>query len=45
MPRIDYYPSRQAIEAISARTFPYAGGDFSSVIDRLVLAGAATLPE
>jgi hypothetical protein len=45
MPRIDYYPSRQAIEAICARMFPHVDGDFGSVIDRLVLAGAAKLPE
>lgn len=45
LPRIDYYPSRQAVEAICARTFPYAGGDLSSVIDRLILAGAAKVPE
>ena len=39
-PRIDYYPSKSAQAAIDARTGYFAGGDFSAVIDKLVLAGA-----
>jgi hypothetical protein len=43
-PRIDYYPSKEARAVIEAQCYPAAGGDFSSVIDNLVLA-AADLPE
>jgi hypothetical protein len=43
--RIDYYPGEDAQRIIDARTFPAAGGDYSSVIDALVLAGAGRLPE
>lgn len=38
--RIDYYPSEKAQSVIDARTRPFVGGDYSSVIDALVLAGA-----
>lgn len=43
--RIDYYPSKDAQAVIDARTRPFVDGDYSSVIDRLVLAGAGGLPE
>lgn len=43
--RIDYYPGSDAQRIIDARTFRAVGGDFSSVIDALVLAGAGELPE
>ena len=43
--RIDYYPGEDAQRIIDARTFPAAGGDYSGVIDALVLAGAGRLPE
>jgi hypothetical protein len=44
--RIDYYPSREAAAIIDARRFPAAGGDYSSAIDRLILAGVSQeLPE
>ncbi len=43
--RIDYYPSKDAMAAIMARTGPFAGGDYSSVIDDLVLTAAGSLPE
>ena len=44
-PRIDYTPSKEARAAILALTFPSAGGDQSSVIDRLILSAAGELPE
>ena len=34
--RIDYYPSKAALEVITAQTHGYAGGDYSSVINRIV---------
>lgn len=37
MRRIDYYPSQEAAEAIDALCGPYAGGDYSSVINALIL--------
>lgn len=44
--RIDYYPSEAARAAINANLAPRVGGDFSSVIDRLILqSGAGSLPE
>lgn len=44
--RIDYYPSPEAAEVIDASCFPGTGGDYSSVIDALILAAAqAGLPE
>lgn len=36
--RIDYYPSPEAAKVIDGLTGRYAGRDYSSVIDRLVLA-------
>ena len=41
--RIDYYPGKDAQAIIDSRTGHYAGGDYSSVIDALVLAGAAAI--
>lgn len=38
--RIDYYPSEDAQAAIDARTHGFAGGDYSSVIDALIVSGA-----
>ena len=38
--RIDYYVSEAALAIINARTTNSVGGDHSSVINRLVLAGA-----
>ena len=35
--RIDYYPSKEALQAIEERCYRYAGGDYSSVINRLIL--------
>ncbi len=43
--RIDYYPSKAAQAVIDARTGRLAGGDYSSVIDRLILTAAGELPE
>lgn len=42
--RIDYYPSKEAQVVIDARTRPFVGGDYSSVINDLI-AKAADLPE
>jgi hypothetical protein len=42
--RIDYYPSKEARAVIESLWQPCAGGDYSSVIDSLVL-GTADLPE
>ena len=39
-PRIDYYPSDKALRIIGAQR-----GDYSSVIDELVLIAAGELPE
>lgn len=44
-PRIDYYPGKDALAAINASAGNYPGGDFSSVIDRLILSAAGELPE
>lgn len=35
-PRIDYYPSKAALEIIRGCTHGYAGGDYSSVINQIV---------
>lgn len=43
--RIDYYPSREAAEVIDAYASHRNGTDYSSVIDRLVLAAVDELPE
>ncbi|MEO8804128.1 MAG: hypothetical protein ABI304_01970 [Rudaea sp.] len=43
--RIDYYPSKRAQALIDSRTGHFAGGDYSTVIDALVLAGAEGFPE
>lgn len=43
--RIDYYPSKDAQAIIDARTGHFVGGDYSSVIDALVLTGAESFPE
>jgi len=44
-PRIDYCPSKAAQAAIDARAGCFAGGNYSAVIDALVLAGAGQFPE
>jgi len=44
-PRIDYYPSGAARAVIMANAGNHPGGDFSTVIDRLILSGAGELPE
>jgi len=44
-PRIDYYPSKAAQAAIETRAGCFAGGNYSAVIDALVLAGAEEFPE
>lgn len=41
--RIDYYPGNDAQAIIDARTRPSCGGDYSSVIDALLLAGASAI--
>lgn len=44
--RIDYYPSPEAAAIIDAWRSPAAGGDYSSVIDRLITDAAwDALPE
>lgn len=40
--RIDYYPSPEAAKVIDSLTGRYAGRDYSSVIDQLVLAGRSS---
>lgn len=35
-PRIDYYPSEEALEIIRTLTGDYVGGDKSSVINRII---------
>jgi hypothetical protein len=42
--RIDYYPSPMAHYAILARCGPFVGGDYSSVINRVIEEWAARLP-
>ncbi len=44
-PRIDYYPGKEAQAIIMATAGNRAGGDFSTVIDGLILAAAGELPE
>ena len=36
--RIDYYPSKEAAAVIDSLTSRYAGGDYSSVINQLILS-------
>jgi hypothetical protein len=43
--RIDYQPSDAALAVIQLRLAPRVGGDYSSVIDALILAGRGALPE
>lgn len=43
--RIDYQPSEAALAVIRARLTRRAGGDYSSVIDALVVAASGKLPE
>ena len=43
--RIDYYPSEDALGVIERRTHRSVGGDYSSIIDALVIAGGRKLPE
>jgi hypothetical protein len=42
--RIDYQPSEQVLALITVELRPYVGGDFSSVIDRLILKAAGVAP-
>ena len=42
---IDYYPSEEAQAVIDSRTGRRGCGDYSSVIDALVIVGAGELPE
>ena len=35
--RIDYYPSEEALQAIYERCHNRAGGDYSSVINQLIM--------
>lgn len=35
-PRIDYYPDEEADALIRSMAGPFAGGDFSSIINRIV---------
>lgn len=44
-PRIDYYPGDAARAVIVAIAGDYPGGDFSAVIDCLILSAAGELPE
>ncbi|MGH6628396.1 MAG: hypothetical protein ACREB3_01540, partial [Burkholderiales bacterium] len=37
MRRVDYYPSNEAIRVIDSRREPYAGGDASSIINRIIV--------
>jgi len=39
--RIDYYPSDKAATMIDTHIRPFAGGDYSSVISRIVEAWSA----
>lgn len=41
-PRIDYYPSEEAAEIIRSMVEPRAGGDYSSVLNRIVEGWAAS---
>jgi hypothetical protein len=43
--RIDYYPNPETAKVIDSLTEHSAGSDYSSVIDRLVLAAGDDLPE
>ena len=43
--RIDYQPSAQVLALITPELRPYVGGDYSSVIDRLILKAAGVAPE
>ena len=38
-PRIDYYPGKEAQAIIMANAGNHPGGDYSTVIDRLILSG------
>jgi hypothetical protein len=40
--RIDYYPGPDALAVIEQRTHRFAGGDYSTVIDALVIAGVGS---
>ena len=43
--RIDYQPSTHVLTLITLELRPYVGGDYSSVIDRLILKAAGVAPE
>ena len=40
--RVDYYPSDKALAIIQSQTNGFAGGDYSSVINRLVAESTKT---
>ena len=44
-PRIDYYPSPEALAVIAPRLSHCAGGSYSAVIDALIVEAAGDLPE
>ena len=44
-PRIDYYPSPAALEAIQQHLRPWAGGDLSSTINRMVEEWVSRTPK
>lgn len=44
-PRIDYYPSPEALAVIAPRLSNRAGGNYSSVIDAMIMEAAGDLPE
>ncbi len=43
--RIDYYPSETAAAVIEKLRMPRAGGDASSILNRIVSEWAAIVPE
>ena len=43
-PRIDYYPSPEAVAVIDRLRFPAYGGDLSSIINRIVAEWADEVP-
>jgi len=43
--RIDYQPSSQVLAVLDARATRYVGGDYSTVIDQLILQAVDMAPE
>lgn len=43
-PRIDYYPSPEVYALVCGIARPFAGGDFSSILNRIVSEWAESLP-